>query len=165
VTHIRQDLAPTRDRGLALIAGFKLVKALFLIALGIGAFRLLDADGAVWLRDFLEDLSLPSGLRVIQRAIELVQHASPMRLGMLGSGAILYAALFVAEGIGLWRGKRWAEYLTVFATGVLIPFEVYELARGVSPYKALALVANVAGVAYLVYRLRHPSRLAQARAW
>jgi uncharacterized membrane protein (DUF2068 family) len=165
VTHIRQDLAPTRDRGLVLIAGFKFVKAILLIALGIGAFQLLDADGAVWLRDFLEDLSLPSGLQLIQRAIDLVQHASRLRLGMLGSGAILYAVLFVAEGIGLWRGKRWAEYLTVFATGVLIPVEVYELARGVSPLKVLALAANVVAVAYLVYRLRHPSRLVQSRAW
>jgi uncharacterized membrane protein (DUF2068 family) len=165
MTHIRQDLAPTRDRGLVLIASFKLVKGVLMIALGIGAFRLMDTDGATRLRDFLEDLSLPSGLRLIQRAIDLLQRASPLRLGLLGSAAILYGALFLAEGIGLWRGKRWAEYLTVFATGVLIPFEAYELARGISAFKVLALATNVAAVAYLAYRLRHPSRLAQARAW
>lgn len=156
VTHIRQDLAPTRDRTLVLIAGFKFVKAVSLIALGIDAFRLLDADGAPRLREFLENLSLSSGLRIVQRAVDLLQHATPLRLDVLGSGAILYGALFAVEGIGLWQGKRWAEYLTVIATGLLIPLELYELARGMSQLKLLALVVNVAVVAYLVYRLRHP---------
>jgi uncharacterized membrane protein (DUF2068 family) len=165
MTHIRQDLAPTRDRGLMAIAGFKLVKGLSLIALGIGAFELLDADGALGLREFLVDLSLSTGLRLLKHAVDLLQHATPLRLGLLGSGAVLYGALFLVEGIGLWRGRRWAEYLTVATTGVLIPLELYELARGVGPFKVLALVVNVAAVAYLVYRLYHPDRMARTRAW
>jgi hypothetical protein len=63
-----------------------------------------------------------------------------------------------AFGLGLWKGKRWAEYLTVIATSTLIPFEVYDLARRLTMVRAAALVVNVAPVLYLAYRIRHPRK-------
>ena len=68
----------------------------------------------------------------------------------------MYGLLFATEGIGLWMEKRWAEYLTIIATGSLIPFEVYELQRRVTVPRGLALVVNVAVLAYLIYRVRNP---------
>jgi uncharacterized membrane protein (DUF2068 family) len=41
----------------------------------------------------------------------------PSRLVVLALGAFLYAGLFTTEGLGLWLGLRWAEYLTIVATG------------------------------------------------
>jgi uncharacterized membrane protein (DUF2068 family) len=38
--------------------------------------------------------------------------------------ALFYSAVLFTEGIGVYLQKRWAEFLMVFATGVLIPFEV-----------------------------------------
>ena len=57
------------------------------------------------------------------------------------------------EGVGLWLGRRWAEYLTVIATGSLIPFEIYEMVRKLSPPRLIALILNVAVVIYLIYRI------------
>ena len=37
------------------------------------------------------------------------------------------AALEITEGVGLFYRKRWAEWLTVVATSLLVPIEVYEL--------------------------------------
>ena len=37
------------------------------------------------------------------------------------------------EGVGLWLDQLSAEYLTVIATSLLIPLELYELARKPSP--------------------------------
>ena len=65
-----------------------------------------------------------------------------------------YAALFLTEGIGLWRDRRWAEYLTIVATGSLVPLEVFELARKVTAVRIGALVVNLLIVVYLVGRLR-----------
>jgi uncharacterized membrane protein (DUF2068 family) len=50
--------------------------------------------------------------------------------------------------------KRWAEYLTTVATASLIPFEIWELTRGLSLLKAAALAVNIAIVIYLIYVLR-----------
>jgi len=53
MTHLKQDLTPTRDAGLVAIACFKLIKAITLISLGLGAFRLLDPAIVSRLTDWL----------------------------------------------------------------------------------------------------------------
>jgi uncharacterized membrane protein (DUF2068 family) len=63
--------------------------------------------------------------------------------------------LYMIEGIGLWHQSRWAEYLTIVATSLLIPLEIYEVTRRVTIPRIGALVVNVVVVIYLIYRLRH----------
>jgi hypothetical protein len=65
-----------------------------------------------------------------------------------------YAALEAAEAIGLWFARRWAEYLTFVATSLLLIPEVYELTGRVTVTKVLALVINLAVVAYLLFAKR-----------
>jgi len=65
-----------------------------------------------------------------------------------------YALLEGVESVGLWFAKRWAEYLTFIATIIFVPYEVYELAKGVSALKLVALILNLAVVAYLLIAKR-----------
>jgi uncharacterized membrane protein (DUF2068 family) len=79
---------------------------------------------------------------------------------MLALGAAAYASLHLVQAIGLWRGKRWAEWLTVVAGGIYIPVELYELWKGVTWTKLGFLAVNVAIVAYLagvLYRSKRAS--------
>jgi hypothetical protein len=64
------------------------------------------------------------------------------------------AVLEGTEAVWLWLGRRWAEYLTFVATAVFVPYEIYELAKSVSALKVLALVINLAIVAYLLIAKR-----------
>jgi len=73
---------------------------------------------------------------------------------ILAIGAILYALLEGTEGVGLAMRRRWAEYLTVIATGILIPYEAYEVIHNVTLFKVGALLLNLAVVGYLAYRKR-----------
>ena len=67
---------------------------------------------------------------------------------------MLYGLLELVEGTGLWLDKLWAEYLTVVATSLLVPLEIYELVRKPTLLKAAGISVNVAIVAYLASRLR-----------
>ena len=156
MTHLKEDFTPTRDAGLVAIAVFKFLKGVTLIALGLGAFRLLNPVTVHRLTDWLLHFSLTTGQRFVDKAIDLLSKLTRGHAAALGLGAIAYGSLFTVEGIGLWKGKRWAEYLTVIATSVLIPFEIYELTRRLTVVRVSALVVNAAAVVYLVYRLRHP---------
>ena len=71
-----------------------------------------------------------------------------------GIALLCYAALELAEAIGLWYGRRWAEYLAFIATVVLLPFEIYELTERVSPLKLIGFVINVTVAAYLIWGKR-----------
>jgi uncharacterized membrane protein (DUF2068 family) len=142
-----------RDRGIELIALFKMVKALVLILAGMGMLTLLRPAAAAEVRDWLAAFTVARGQHIIHRALMLLD-ATPLHLGGIGVASICYGLLFATEGVGLWLERRWAEYLTVFTTGSLIPFEIYELVRKVSWLRVVALVINVAAVVYLVVRLR-----------
>jgi uncharacterized membrane protein (DUF2068 family) len=94
------------------------------------------------------------GRRLTQRLVGYLSGFTPARLEALGVGAFLYAGLFAVEGIGLWRERRWAEYLTVIATASFVPVEVYELVRRFTVVRLSALVINLAAVGYLLWHVR-----------
>jgi uncharacterized membrane protein (DUF2068 family) len=69
-----------------------------------------------------------------------------------------YALLEGVEAIGLWIGKRWAEYLTFLATTLLLIPEIRELTGHITPGKIITLVINLAVVAYLLPRGPTPTQ-------
>src|SRR3984957_3681096 len=71
-----------------------------------------------------------------------------------GIAILCYGVLEGVEAVGLWYGKRWAEYLTFLATVVFLPFEIYELTERVSPLKVIGFVITLAVVIYLIYAKR-----------
>ncbi len=153
-----------RDRVLRLIALFKFCKAVLLVVVGLGALRLLDPGVAARAQRWMAALASSNDRSAVQHVIASLAGLSPRRLEAVGVGAFLYAVLFTIEGVGLWRGKRWAEYLTVIATLSLVPLEVFELTRAVTPPRLAALVVNLAVVAYLLGRIRRRARATSASA-
>jgi uncharacterized membrane protein (DUF2068 family) len=67
---------------------------------------------------------------------------------------LVYALIELVEAVGLWMGKRWAEYLTVVATAAFLPLEGYELAHEVSWLKITTLVINILAVLWIALSKR-----------
>lgn len=95
--------------------------------------RDLFTNGKGWLdswADYAQDqlnLDVGHGL-FVQLLLKLLIYVGNFpHLYVVAVAAIIYALLEGTEGIGLAMRRRWAEYLTVIATGVLIPYEVYEV--------------------------------------
>jgi uncharacterized membrane protein (DUF2068 family) len=65
--------------------------------------------------------------------------------------AVAYCAIETVESVGLWRERRWAEYLTAVATAGLLPFEVHELMARVTVFRLGALTVNLAILIWLVW--------------
>ena len=132
-------------------------KALVLIALGIG---LLVAGQQGWLTQWAssaqQQLNLDSDETIIEQLFFrlLVLIGNLPHTTLLAIAAFAYSLLEGTEGIGLAMRRRWAEYLTVIATSVLIPFEAYEVVNKVTLFRVGALLLNVAVVGYLAYRKR-----------
>lgn len=144
----------TNDRFLRVIAIFKFLKAASLIALGVGAFKLLHKDLGEVMEHWTMALGLDPGNRFVDAALSRASNLSPEQIKKLGLGSFLYAALFLAEGTGLWLLKRWGEWLTVIITGSLVPVEIYEIYRHPSAVKVLVLVVNLGVVGYLIHHMR-----------
>jgi uncharacterized membrane protein (DUF2068 family) len=139
-----------------LIAAFKLLKAILLIAVGVGALKLLHQNAADALNGWAAMLGFDPGNRYVDSALQKLVNLPPNKIKGLGVGSFVYAGLFLIEGIGLWMVRRWAEWFTVIVTSSLVPVEIYEIHRHPSPVKILVLIINLAVVGYLVYRIRNP---------
>ena len=151
-----------RDRiVLRLIAIDRALHFLILGALAVAIFLFIDDEAQ--LRDHvlaaLTDLQGTFGgpVNSDHGIIHDIRHLFSLREGTLMKIGIVLSVYAVVEGIeavGLWMGKRWAEYLTFIVTVSFLPFEVYELSERFSVLKVIALVINLAVVAYLLYAKR-----------
>jgi len=88
----------------------------------------------------------------LSRQLHHLFDLQPGTLRILLALAIAYAVVEWAEAYGLWRERRWAEYLTVIATTGFLPLEVHELIERVTVLRILALAVNVALVVWLVVK-------------
>jgi len=135
----------------------RIFKSTVLIVLAVG---LLVAGNKGWLdnwADYAEtQLNLNVGRDIILQLLlkVLVYIGNFNHLTLVAVSAIAYAGLEATEGVGLAMRRRWAEYLTVIATGILIPYELYEVVLHPSLLKVGALVLNLAVVGYLAYTKR-----------
>jgi uncharacterized membrane protein (DUF2068 family) len=158
VPSVRPAKRPARRRQsaatLILIAVFKLLKGILLIAVGIGALKLLHHDVAETVSRWVDILRVDPDNRFIHRLLSRVISVSPKQLAAASVGTFVYAALLLTEGTGLLLRKRWAEYFTTITTAGLIPLEVYEITRHVTAAKIGVLAVNAAIVVYLAMRLR-----------
>jgi uncharacterized membrane protein (DUF2068 family) len=143
-----------RDRILALIAFFKVVKALMLVAGGLAALELLHPSVADRVWSWVAQLPSDAERRLLVRGLSLVTRSGAGHLHAIAFAAFAYAALFFVEGIGLFLQKRWAEWLTIVATASLIPIEIYELLHRATAMKIAVLAINIAVVIYLIVKVR-----------
>jgi uncharacterized membrane protein (DUF2068 family) len=141
-------------KGLRVIAAFKLVKGLLLVAVGIGAIKLLHKDVSELANHWITELRVDPDNRLIHGLISKLGVMNDHKLEELSIGSFFYAALLLTEGIGLWLKKRWAEYFTIIATCSLIPLELYEIAKRVTVTRIVILLINAAIIWYLFAQLR-----------
>src|SRR5271155_1232107 len=144
----------SHSRGLMLIAAFKLLKGLALIAVGIGALHLLHRDVATVVDHWINAFRVDPHNRFIHWLLAKLPMVDDKKLKELSVGTFIYAAVFLTEGTGLALHKRWAEYFTIITTGSFLPLEIYELVRHATVAKGVALAVNIAVLVYLIWELR-----------
>ena len=144
---------------LRVIAVDRGVHALAFGAVGTAALALRWKFGAVhgWATGMLEALASArkgqggaSTHGFTAGLLTRLAHLHPSSLLVLAALAGAYAVVSALEAVGLWRERRWAEYLTALATAGFLPLELNELIKRVTLVRAGALVVNLAILVYLV---------------
>jgi uncharacterized membrane protein (DUF2068 family) len=146
---------PPRTRlVLRLIAAERSLRGLILFAAGVYLLFHLSTDFGQLAERVTRSVELDPRQHFLHRLIDRLHHLRAHELRIVGSVAIGYGVLELVEGVGLWLDKLWAEYLTVIATSLLIPFELYELVLHPTVWKAGGIFINLLIVLYLALSLR-----------
>jgi uncharacterized membrane protein (DUF2068 family) len=148
--------------GLKIIAGAKIAKGVALAFLTLGVFDMIHKDLTALALRFVQVARISPENKYVELALVklgLVEPSTLVRLGMLSA---LYASIELIEGLGLWFGTAWAEYVVVISTGLFVPEECIGLAHHPTWLRLALLLINSAILAYVAcvvwnrYRSRRP---------
>jgi uncharacterized membrane protein (DUF2068 family) len=135
---------------LVLIAFFKLAQAALFVAIGVGAFRLLNKDVGDELTRLVFHLHFNPESHLVKFLLDKADLLDNTLLRRIGAAFFIEAALDLAEGIGLYLEKTWAEYLTLIITGSFLPWEVIEVLHRQTGVRWTLLTVNALVFFYLV---------------
>ncbi|MET9359485.1 DUF2127 domain-containing protein [Streptomyces sp. NPDC006632] len=135
------------------------VRGVFIVLVAIAVWKFSNSQDAVRqffdeyldvfrpvFRHFHYDLDHSPVVGTIQKTFDY-KHST---LVIVAVALLVYALIEIVEGVGLWRAKRWAEYLTVVATAMFLPLEIYELTEKISWVKIATLTINILAVLYIL---------------
>jgi uncharacterized membrane protein (DUF2068 family) len=153
---------PLRDKYVLRLIAFDRAFHFVVLSVLAAAVFVFAADKSLLHRDFLRIVTGIQGgaggpVRTggtITKELTHLFAVSTRNLELTGVALSAYAVLEAVEAVGLWYGRRWAEYLTFVATALLVPLEVYEIAHKPTALKAVTLVINLAIVVYLIVAKR-----------
>jgi len=149
---------PRSRRVLRLIALERAGRGLLLLAAGVYLLFHLNSDFGRLGERVMRAIELDPRRPFFHRIVAYLHHLHASELRIAAIVAIGYGVLELVEGTGLWLDQLWAEYLTVIATSLLLPLELYEIVHRPSVWKGAGIVVNIAIVAYLAYLLRRRVR-------
>jgi uncharacterized membrane protein (DUF2068 family) len=154
--HIRYKNQTPKERTwtIHILAIVKFVKGILLLIVGIKLLTLINKDAADVFEAFITRHGIDSGNRIVQTIAEKLEGVGKTQMILFSIGSFFYSALQLTEGIGLWMQKRWAEFLTVIATSLLIPVEIYEILEKFTWVRVIVFAANIFIVWYLATRLK-----------
>jgi uncharacterized membrane protein (DUF2068 family) len=135
--------------GFALVAVLGLLLKADLVGVQSTARRLVDS-----LSKAESQGGRPTNHSILVTEGTKVLHLRASTLNVLIAAAVVYAVIEGVEAVGLWRERRWAEYLTALATAGFLPLEIHELFKKVTLFRLSALVVNLVILVYLVYAKR-----------
>ncbi len=129
------------------------VRALVLVGVGLILLTHLHTDWSEAARRLIERAGLDPSGNETGKLVSGLSSVGPEKAVRDGVIAVAYGVMEAVEGIGLWRRRSWAEYLTIISTALLFIPEVQELVKRPTDLKVLGLVLNIVVVVYLIVRL------------
>lgn len=146
---------PKHHRGMQAVALWSLAKGLLVAGVGLG-FALLVARGesardmAQWLTGHLH---MDANGRLASAFLAWSDRVSLEGWLVFFAVVAAYAIIQTLQAWGLWREKRWAEWLTALSGGIYLPPELWQLVRQPSWACLILLTVNASIVAYMAWML------------
>jgi len=135
--------------GIRVIAGAKIIKGVVFAFVTLGVFDLVHRDVTALALHFVQVLRISPENRYIELLLVKLGLIDPPAIRRLGELSGLYATVELIEGLGLWFGAGWAEYVVVISTGIFIPEECLSLLRQFTWFRLAVLIINSAILVYV----------------
>lgn len=137
--------------GLRTVATIEAAKGALVIIVGLGLLALIHYDVQGLAEDLVRHMHLNPARHYPRIFIEAAGQLTDARLWALAVSAFAYSTVRFIEAYGLWHMRAWAEWFAIISGSLYVPMELYGLIHHATPIKAMALIINLAMVAYMIY--------------
>ncbi len=141
---------PTPPKMLRIIAAIKLAKGVMLAGVALGLFSIVHRDLDQLAQQLVDLMRISPENHYAKLLLEKAGLIQPHSIMTAGIATAFYSAILLSEGVGLWIGASWAEYVVIFTTGFFVPEEILSMVRGPSLTKAIVIAANAAILGYVI---------------
>jgi uncharacterized membrane protein (DUF2068 family) len=140
-------------RGLRTVALFEGAKGLLVLLAGFELLSFIHQDIHAAAVRLVEHIHLNPASHYPRIFLDLTEHITDAKLWGLALAAALYCAVRMAEAVGLWLRKPWAEWFALLTGGIYIPIEIIEVVRRTTWPRVTVLAVNLGVVLYLLFVL------------
>jgi uncharacterized membrane protein (DUF2068 family) len=138
-------------RVLQAVAAFEFFKGTFVMVMGFCALALVHKDVWLYAERLLALFHVSTDRRSAQLFLDYANNVTDAHLWAAARIAFAYSLLRFTEAYGLWRGRTWAEWVALVSGALLLPLEVRELLRGLTPLRCAFFIGNIAVVLFMLY--------------
>ncbi len=117
----------TNSQAMFFVGILEMFKALLFLSAAFGLLRMVHKDTGVELGKLLHALRIRGDHAFVESLLRKATGIEDPQKKVFSALAAAYALLHGIEGVGLMLRKKWAEYFTVIASSIAIPYEIYEL--------------------------------------
>jgi uncharacterized membrane protein (DUF2068 family) len=136
------------------VAAIEFIKGIFVLLMGLCALLLVHQDVWLFAESLLAVFHINPDRHLALVFLDYADNVTDARLWAAARIAFAYSALRFVEAYGLWKARLWAEWVACVSGTLLLPFEIRELLRGVTPLRSAIFLANLVIVLYMLYVLR-----------
>jgi uncharacterized membrane protein (DUF2068 family) len=138
-------------RVLQAVAAFEFFKGTFVMVMGFCALALVHKDVWLYAESLLALFHVSTDRRSAQLFLDYANNVTDAHLWAAARIAFAYSVLRFTEAYGLWRGRTWAEWVALVSGALLLPLEVRELLRGLTPLRCAFFIGNIAVVLFMLF--------------
>lgn len=148
---------------LKFIIGYKAFSGLVELVIAFGFFKLINQNVEEAFTRLAASFNLDIDNRILSSVMKQIETMGNGTIMSITFIVLFLGVLNLTEAWGLHLKRRWAEWLTVVATAILIPFELYKVVVRITFFKVVILVLNTAIVYYLAENRKLFSRKREAQ--
>ena len=139
---------------LHLIAFFEAIKGLAAIASAFGILSLIHHDVRHLALELIGHFGADPHQHYPILILKMADYIATTPTASILLVAFSYAAVRLAEAVGIWLDQAWGEWLAALSGGLYVPFELRHLINSPSMISLFVLLFNCAIVIFMIYQLR-----------
>lgn len=136
--------------GLKVAAIFEAAKGVLVLLAGFGLLNYIHKDLHHAAEELVRHFHLNPASHYPRVFLDLSARIHDTGLWAMAAAAVIYAAIRIAEAVGLWFDRRWAEWFGILSGAIYIPVEILELTRSVTWPKVTVIIVNAVVIIYLL---------------